>query len=412
MPNCARREVVPYCGNALAAGTQTIIVSRQFRVKIALLTTDNREHQRTYGEATPRFGPAIEAVLAGLYRLADLEIHVVACTQRPMPAPKQLSENAWFHLLHVPKIGWLRTGYQGCIRAIRGKLREIGPDLVHGQGTERECALSAVLSGFPSVVTIHGNMRALARDMRARTGSYLWCAAQIERFTLPRAGGVLCNSLYTETLIRSRKSRIWRVPNAIRLPFFDVPLPERQVTDPPILLNVGVVAPYKRQLAMLNLAQKLHQEGCRFTLQFVGSADPRSTYARTFLRRIEAAGEEGYARYLGQMNLVSLLQKLDGARGLIHFPTEEAFGLVVAEALARNLKVFGARVGGVPDIIRGVEDAELIESEEDLAAAIRRWLKGGCPQPKSAGAEMRRRYHPNVVAGRHLEIYREVLRGV
>ena len=107
-------------------------------MRIAVLTTDNREHQRTYQETQPRFGPAIEAVLQGLAELPELEIHVISCTQRPMHAPEKLSDNTWFHLLHVPKIGWLRTGYQGCIRAIRRKLQEIQPDLVHGQGTERE----------------------------------------------------------------------------------------------------------------------------------------------------------------------------------------------------------------------------------------------------------------------------------
>src|SRR4051812_31056540 len=101
-------------------------------MRIAILTTDNREHQRTYQETVPRFGPAIEALLQGLAELAELEIHVVACTQRPMVAPEKLSPNTWFHLLHVPKIGWLRTGYNGCIRALRRKLREIEPDIVHG----------------------------------------------------------------------------------------------------------------------------------------------------------------------------------------------------------------------------------------------------------------------------------------
>jgi hypothetical protein len=54
----------------------------------------------------------------------------------------------------------------GCIRATRRRLRTLQPDLVHGQGTERDCALSAIFSGFPNVVTIHGNMAELARTHR------------------------------------------------------------------------------------------------------------------------------------------------------------------------------------------------------------------------------------------------------
>src|SRR5438309_10184838 len=121
---------------------------------VAILTTDNREHHRRYDVAEPYFGPAVEALLEGLAAIPELEVHVIACTQRPMTAPEKLSANTSFHLLQVPKIGWLRTGYQGCVRTIRGKLREIQPQIVHGQGTERECALGAVFSGFPNVLTL------------------------------------------------------------------------------------------------------------------------------------------------------------------------------------------------------------------------------------------------------------------
>jgi hypothetical protein len=70
---------------------------------------------------------------------------------------EKLADNLWYHPLHVPKIGWLRTGYQGCIRAVRKKLREIRPDIAHGSETERECAISAVFSGLLNAVTIQGN---------------------------------------------------------------------------------------------------------------------------------------------------------------------------------------------------------------------------------------------------------------
>jgi glycosyltransferase involved in cell wall biosynthesis len=96
---------------------------------------------------------------------------------------------------------------------------------------------------------------------------------------------------------------------------------------------------------------------------------------------------------------------------LIHVPSEEAFGLVVAEALSRNLKFFGTMVGGVPDITQGVEGAELfpLNDEESLRLAIANWLRNGCPRPGTAAETTRRRYHPDVIAKQHLEIYREIL---
>src|SRR5277367_6221873 len=104
-------------------------------MKIAILTTDNREPYREYHKPFPWFGTAPEALLQGFAQLPEAEIHVVSCTQQPLTAPEKIAPNIFFHSLHVPTLGWLRTGYSGCVRAVRRKVREIGPDVVHGQGT-------------------------------------------------------------------------------------------------------------------------------------------------------------------------------------------------------------------------------------------------------------------------------------
>src|SRR5262249_22003045 len=131
------------------------------RMKVAILTTDNREHFKTYHEAAPNFGTAPEALLQGMEPMSGLEVHIVSCIRQVVNAPEKLAPNIWFHSLHVPRIGWTATAFQGCVRAARRKLNEIKPDIVHGQGTERDCAVSAIFSGFKNVVTIHGNMREL-----------------------------------------------------------------------------------------------------------------------------------------------------------------------------------------------------------------------------------------------------------
>jgi hypothetical protein len=43
-----------------------------------------------------------------------------------------------------------------------------------------------------------------------------------------------------------------------------------------------------------------------------------------------------------------------------------------------------------------------------LGAAIGRWFRSRCPRPRSASDEMCARYHPEVIARRHLELYREL----
>jgi glycosyltransferase involved in cell wall biosynthesis len=381
-------------------------------MRVAVLTADSREHYKNYVPSIPSFGAAPTALLEGFQHLPNVEIHVISCLQKPVKSPEKLAANLWYHGLFVPKIGWLRTGYQGCVRATRRKIREIRADIVHGQGTERDCSLSAILSGRPNVVTIHGNMVSVAKVCGARMGSFNWWAARLEDFTLRRTAGVFCNSAYTESLVRPRARQTWRVPNAVRSAFLSTPAP-RAARAVPMLLNIGEVCAYKRQRNVLEVARNLWRQGLRFELNFIGVADRAGAYATEFLNELREAEAAGYARHRGLLGLEQLMGALDEASALIHFPSEESFGLVVAEALARNLKLFTAATGGLVDIAERVEGAEIYPADDwkGLEAGIARWISAGHPRPSSAADVIRERYRPERIAERHLEIYAEVLKG-
>lgn len=380
-------------------------------MKVAIITTDNREHYKKYDLGTPQFGTAPQALLEGLKAIEEIEFHVLSCTRKPMRSPDKLANNIFFHSLVVPKWGWLRTGYRGCIRAVRRKLNEIQPDLVHGQGTERDCAITAVFSGFPNILTLHGNMIDVARVLKSAPFSYHWLAAKLESLAIRRTYGVLCNSAYTETLVRPRAKKIWRVPNAVRAEFFQTPFqpPNREKC---VILNVGVVCEYKQQLKLLELARRLHERNLPIHFLFLGSVSSNTSYGATFLQRMKHAEAAGYASYAGFKSLNELIKLYDESAALIHTSTSESFGLVVAEALARNLKFFGTRVGGVPDIAESVEGANLFDDGDwtGLENAIATWFQSGWPRPKAAATSMAERYRPEIIAQRHLEIYREMVR--
>ena len=379
-------------------------------MRVAILTTDNREHFKDYACPMPYFGTAPEALLEGFSMLPGVEVHVISCTQQLMASPDKLAENIWFHSLHVPKIGWLRSGYQGCIRAVREKLREINPDIVHGQGTERDCAISAVFSGYPNVVTIHGNMAELARLFKSPVASYGWLAAKLENFTLPRTAGVFCNSVYTQSLVSPRAKQTWLVPNAIRSNFFL--RPESLIRNEiPILLNIGNITPRKRQIETLDMFKYLQEEGYVFELHFIGACG-EDEYSRNFREKIESIGSSKFARYMGVLSTDELVLAMDEADALCHFPSEEAFGLVVAEALARNLKFFGSATGGVNDIATSIEGAEFYADDHwgSIPSRIGAWINSGFPHPVTAKKAMGERYHPRVIAMRHTDIYKELIR--
>ena len=384
-------------------------------MRIALITSDGREVLRAYGTPAPHFGTAVEALMQGLALMPEVEVHVVSCAREKVEAPPKLADNMFFHSLRVPKIGWMRTGYQGCIRAVRRKLKELQPDLVHGQGTERDCAISAVFSGFPNVVTIHGNMNAIAALHRARFGSFYWLAARLEDFALPRSHGIICISDYVKNLVERYHVPTWIVPNAIQSMFFDFPRAKSAATGRPLLINVGVVSERKRQQEVLGLLESLRAEGLSFDTIFVGRCDKRVAYCQGFQERLgRANGKYGGFEHIVSLDNAAFCELFDRASAMIHFSNEESFGLTIAEAIARGLYLYASDVGAVRDIAQGVKGVEIFDPNawEQLKTSIRQWLVAGekrQPHGQPPPSEFVERYHPLGVARRHVGIYREVL---
>ena len=126
-------------------------------MRVVILTTDNREAFKDYSNPIPHFGPAPDALIQGFASFPETELHIVSCLRQPVDSPINIAPNIFYHPVIVSKLGWMKTLYVGCILPVSKKLQEINPDLVHGQGTERDCAISAVYSGFTIVLTIHGN---------------------------------------------------------------------------------------------------------------------------------------------------------------------------------------------------------------------------------------------------------------
>jgi glycosyltransferase involved in cell wall biosynthesis len=379
-------------------------------MKIAILTTDNREPFREYHKPMPWFGTAPEALLQGFAQLPDLEVHVISCTQQPaVSSPEKLAANIFFHSLHVPKTGWLRTLYQGCVRATRKKLREIQPDIVHGQGTERECSLGAVFSGFPNVLTIHGNMRLVAKLNPAPPFSYYWLASRLEAFSLRRTDGVVCITNYTREAVAGLAKKTWLLPNAVHADFFDV-RPEINPAEPPVILCVGVISPRKNQNAFIRALDPLAARK-KIRLVFLGLGSHDDAYGREFFKLLRSRPWCEHHGFVDREKLKAWLREST----LLALPSlEDNCPMTVLEAAAAGVPVVAANVGGVPDLIADGKTGLLCDPQNaaSMGGAVEKLLL----QPQFArvlAAEAnvcaRERFHPSVVARRHLEIYREVL---
>jgi glycosyltransferase involved in cell wall biosynthesis len=376
-------------------------------VKIALIITDDREDFRDYARSEPYFHTAPEALLQGLAQMRDIEVHVISCLQRRVESPAKLADNIAYHSLFVPKFGWMRTGYQGCVRAVRRKLRELKPHIVHGQGTERNCALSAVLSGFPNVVTVHGNMRLIAKVNRAAPFTFEWIAARLESFTLPRADGVVCITNYTRQAVAPLAKRTWVVPNAVDQAFFDIP---RQTSPTNRILCVAHITYRKNQVTLIDA---LDPVAARTPIEviFLGRVPEGGGYAEDFKRRLQS---RPWCRYGGFADRQAVKKHLESASLLVLPSREENCPMVVLEAMAAGVPVAAANVGGVPELIEDSVTGSLFDPNDldDIRSKISHLLDQPAITRRMTDEAKRRapiHYHPRAVAQRHLEIYREVL---
>ena len=378
-------------------------------MKVAFLTTDNRDQFKDYAAATPYFGPAPEALLEGFALLPDVEVHIVSCTRQRMSAPKKVAANTFFHLLHVRKLGWMRTLFQGCIRAVRNELKEIQPALVHGQGTEGHNSLAAVLSGFPNVMTIHGNMRLIARLTKPGLLSYDWIAARLEGWTIPRSQGVVCITRHAQQEVAGLAPRTWVVPNAVHSSFFDV-TPGADPQGAPRILCVARVCALKNQNALIRSLDSLARKH-RFELVFVGQVNRLEPYGQEFM---ELVGERPWCTWAGYASRSELQTWLGRVALLVLCSIEENCPMVVLEAMAAGVPVVASRVGGVPDLITEGGTGLLCDPRDaaGMPGQIERALAGPAAMLAMASRARklaRERFHPGVVARRHVEIYREVL---
>jgi glycosyltransferase involved in cell wall biosynthesis len=346
-------------------------------LRVAMLVVDDRSDPRV---GIPTLGAAPTALLEGLAELTPevVEVHVVSCLKQQGVAPVRLAPNISYHPIFVPSWAFLRTLHLGPTFAVRRFLREnIQPDIVHSQGIEWWCGVAGALSGYPSVLTIHGNIRAILRNSPMRHVSYWKLQALLGDFAIGRYTGVICISEHVRSDIARMARRTWLIPNALRKEF----LQQRQGAvmrgKRPSFLVVGTVTENKRPLEILEVLFALHAEGVDFKVTFIGHLGATGRYEQRFAARLEEATRLGFAHHTEHLDGDALAKEMSQADALIHFPREEAFGLVVAEAMSQGMTIFASRVGGLTEVCGNYPRAFIVDPNDlgGLRSALRRWLK-------------------------------------
>jgi len=419
---------------------------------------------------------------------SDFEIHVICCTEKSVPAPEKLAKNIWYHQIVLPHWSYLRTGHLGPVLGVRRLLRRIKPDIIHAQGTERWCAISAALAPYPKVLTIHGNLRLINKVAPMEPRLY-WKAQEIlETFSIPRFDGVVCITNYTQQNVSDLAKKTWVIPNAVDPNFFELgeekseiqksefrsrklevgswkseigtrgcgdepgrqpgelraevtrseereskrkaksenseaesssPLgtpsafrfPLSALSPAPTILVVAHIQGRKNQNAFIDAIAPL-ADSLQFRVRFFGRGAPTDDFGRGFFERIE---KYPWCSFEGMKGREELREAFRTASLLVLPSLEDNCPMSVLEAMASGVPVVASNVGGVPDLIRHEENGLLVNPNDlnSMRDAVNRMLTN--PElanrlAAQAHLDARAIYHPTVIARRHLEVYREVIR--
>jgi glycosyltransferase involved in cell wall biosynthesis len=376
------------------------------RLKVAMILADERDVLMRYDLPDPFFGSAPSALLEGFAGSGELEVHVIGCVRNRLRVPEKLADNIYYHAVRVSRWAFLRTAYLPCIFKIRTKLKQIKPDMVHGQGTERYQGLAAAYSGFPSVLTVHGNMRQIAKALRAPPFSFHWLTGQLEPLALRRASGVLCLSHYTFQQVHTLARRTWTLPNAVQKAFFGV---KREPASPARVLCVANIAAYKNQNFLMRTLDPIAANS-GIQLIFLGRVGSDS-YSQEFLCMVKA---RPWCSHQGFQAGPALRAHFATARLLVLPSLEDNCPMVVLEAMAAGLPVAASRIGGIPDLVQDGETGALFDPTEP--AALRETVERltsdralASRLSNNARQHAERTYHPRIIARQHCEIYRQLV---
>ncbi len=359
-------------------------------------------------QLSPVMHPAMHNLLTGLSKLSGLEVEVIYGRQCTAP-----EEDRWDGCVHYRPIPYrplplpgIGGPYLGRLFALLKHIRASKPDVVHAQGTEREAGMVAALSGQPSVLTLHGNFRALAEMTSPRPWSYTWINAKLESWILPRVAGVVCISRYTQDLVTPLNTKTWLVPNPTNQALLEV---KHQPQNGRIVF-LGVLDERKNPSSLLDACDLLVSQGMSLELHLWGNAPTNSDYGARILSACET---RPWATYQGSASPHQIPYILKEAAILVLPSLEDNCPMVVIEALSCGVPVVASRVGGIPDLVDDQQNGILYPSgdQQALAHAIRTLLA----DPKryevfsqNARTSAIEKFSPASVASRHQEIYHEI----
>ncbi len=354
---------------------------------------------------------AITAVLAdGIEKSDEVELHVVTCHPSLDRHRVYREGQRVVHALPLRRLGRL-TLHRRDVACLHREFDRIQPDIIHAHGSDIY-ADAATSSGYPAIVSVHGIMGkevAFSPGLKERLVRHFdrW----YERYVLGHIENLIRVSPYlSDAHPWFHPSHVYDIETSADLRYFSVSGEPEQFR----ILSPARVIPRKGILELVEAFAILSKQFQQAELRVAGEAETFPAYAGECRRKAELLGVADRVRFLGPLDPDRMAEEYAAAELVVLASGQETAPVAIQEAMAVGRPVVATDVGGNRYMVSEGETGHLVPwgDVRALAGAMGKVLGNwelALAMGRRAREEALQRFHPDSVARRTLEAYRDVI---
>jgi glycosyltransferase involved in cell wall biosynthesis len=323
--------------------------------------------------------------------LGDKRIQLYVLTQSPHLASRVVSNLPnGTTIIYVPLIesafDKLLFDYLPVSRALTATIREISPDLIHGQGTAKYI-YAAIRSRKKHIITMHGIYRNEMKVAKSKLSAWSKLARfvklRLEQHYVAKIINLIAITSEVSAYVRASAPhvQIFNIENTIDEEFFSIePL---SADKSPTILFVAAITFRKGLDFLLAAFPEILRALPQAKLRIAGIWDWDPAYVDDLRFQYKHLIESGSVSFLGGITQAQLIAEMKGACLLCLPSRAESAPMVISQAMASARPVVASSVGGIPNMITDGVNGRLWGVGD--SASLSRILIGMLDDPAAAG---------------------------
>jgi glycosyltransferase involved in cell wall biosynthesis len=370
-------------------------------MKVAIVTAYPRDINSPKGGVE-----AVSVVLVEALARAGAQLDVITLDS---VSETEVSSQNGVRVHRLPRRGAsMLTGAIGADRRnVTDYVLKLRPDLVHAHDTYGLMVADLTL---PRVFTVHGF---IYRDTLLSQQKFAWLRSKIwervEKAGWAKQPHIISISPYVRERLNGVRGVIHDIDNPISRGYFE----STYTPQPGRIFSAAVINPRKNPLNLVRAFAQLAKDFPSAELRLAGPVT-NEAYGEKLKQEISKAGLQDRVQLLGRVSAGQVRSELQSASVFALVSLEENSPLGVEEAMAMGVPVVTSNRCGMPYMVRHGESGFLVDPLDvsDIARRLRQLLLDKVLHQKMsvrAKQVARDRFHPDVVAARTLEVYRDAI---